>query len=240
MADPSHVPYLFRMLPKWIQTVNGLKVATGFGSVMDQYWVRAKEAAFCALPLFCPEEALYYHSVNRGVERWPGESVASWRARVVSAPKDLSWAGTDYGVVEALRALGLTAVIVRDAGVVYSAGTWTANPWVYDGASQWARQWVIITGHPWTLEHSTRTALAGAYASATAYGATGKIAGISASANEITTLIRTVRKWAAAVVETRILVVMRGRVFGYPAGSFSALYASDDSVVLDLGEVGSI
>ena len=235
----NHVDFLFRLLPAWLQTVNGLKLATGFGSVLDSYWERAKSAAMCALPLFCPDDALYWHAINRGVERWPGESVASWRSRIVSAPKDMLWVGTDRGVIGALAPLGMTAVIVRDAGIAYAGGTWISSPWVHDGTSQWARQWVIVTGHPWTLEYVTRTDINAAYATAALYGATGKAAGISASLVELDVLRRIVRKWSAAVVETRVLVVMRGRVWGYPSGAFNAIYSDDDSVVLDLGEVGT-
>lgn len=239
MAEPTHAEYLFGSLPKWLQTTNGLALSRGYGDYLDTWWLRAKDAAFCALPLFCPDDALEYHARNRGIERWPGESLDSWRARIVSAPRDLVWVGTDYGVYSALASIGLTCVIVRDSGRVYDGTSYTACPWEHDGTDQWARQWVIVTGHPWTLEYVSRADINASYSTAALYGATGKTAGISASLVELDVLRRIVRKWSAAVVETRVLVVMRGRVWGYPSGAFNAIYSDDDSVVLDLGEVGT-
>lgn len=82
------------------------------GDAKDDEVDRLKRALKARMPLLAQPDAVAEIGIERGVERLPGESDASYAQRVVHAWESWQWAGTPYGVLVALSDLGYPGAVL--------------------------------------------------------------------------------------------------------------------------------
>lgn len=126
-----------RSYPPWLQHPKGYAWGRAFGMMKDAIADGAMAAVRARIVMLAPDDGLAYLGADLQIERGPGESADSYRARLQRAIPAWEKAGSDAGVVEQLAAIGLTARVKRN------------NQWDWDGhpgnvAPWWARMWVII------------------------------------------------------------------------------------------------
>jgi hypothetical protein len=87
------------LAPGWLRDPTGSAFLGAFGAVKDSLVTRAKDAVKARFPSMCPEDALALIAAERGIDRGPTESLASFRERVQAAWDVWRWAGTAYGLL---------------------------------------------------------------------------------------------------------------------------------------------
>lgn len=168
-----------------------------FGAVKDAIADAAKAAVKARLVELAPDDALAWIGRERNVERYPGETNAGYRARLLAAWETWFAAGTAAGLVAALGAAGFSSVGVYDTR---TAPPWWVGAWPPNGddampAATWSRFWIVIeTPHPWALR---RWGEGGSWGELGADG-TPLTWGSTATVREVALVRSIIRKWKAA------------------------------------------
>lgn len=108
--------------PGWLRRGAGDAWLEETGGALDQNLGRVRQAAKGPLPLSDDAEALAYVGRERQMVRGPAETEAAYRARCHDAWEAHAHAGSAYGILQQLRALGYTAtngnpVLVQQNGL---------------------------------------------------------------------------------------------------------------------------
>jgi hypothetical protein len=146
--------YRTSLMPTTMQRPAGQAFQGALGDVEDSLIDRAKQAVKARFPLLAPPGALTAIGVERQMPQGPGESTATYAARLVRAWDSWQWAGTPYGLLHAFADAGYPNVVLAqprgglqftlDAGgnlVISSNGTWTPT---YVGDPFWSRFDVVL------------------------------------------------------------------------------------------------
>lgn len=118
-------------IPRRFQNEWGLKFLRVVTGVFDAVTAEQEAAAWCGSPLYAPNDALEPIGWERGIERGPSETNASYRARLHGAWDAWEWAGTVSGVESQLVAYGLDPVIIEARAI---------DP----TDANWSRFWVVL------------------------------------------------------------------------------------------------
>ncbi len=121
-----------------LRDATGRAWAAGLGATKDALLRASQDALLAGAITRCPDDAVYRIGLDTNIERLPGESLDSYRARLRGAWETWSWAGTATGVRTALNLLGWWGVwlpTVREIG--------HPDPYTH----LWARFYVFITGN---------------------------------------------------------------------------------------------
>jgi hypothetical protein len=89
------------LAPGWLQDQWGRAFLGALGARKDAHVALLKEAAKCGMPSLCPVDALALLGAERGIDRGPAETEASYRGRVRAAWDTWRWAGTPFGLLAA-------------------------------------------------------------------------------------------------------------------------------------------
>jgi hypothetical protein len=109
----SYVDYILTDLaPPWLLTPEGQQWLRVKGRAADTLAARARESVKTRFVAECPDDALVKHGRDRQLVRATGESLASYRARLVGAWDAWMQAGTPAGIISQLNALGYSSVAV--------------------------------------------------------------------------------------------------------------------------------
>lgn len=127
--------------------------ATGNGDFDWGLVTRAKLAVKARFPGLAPSDALEKIGVERKMPRGPGETDASYAARLLAAWDTWPWAGTAFGVLSALKVAGYTAEVRIQNAIRYyldgagalvverrPAGEW----WIDATRAFWSRFVVLL------------------------------------------------------------------------------------------------
>ena len=199
VAQPYY-KYQPELLPPWMQDETGIPLAQAFGMVKDGMCEAAMQAVRARCIRTAPNDALDYAGQERSLPRMPGDTPASYLARLLAAWDLWSQAGTEQSIKTALGWLGLTNFKIF--GQTNTTGQrCTDGDWNWDGDSaNWARAWVVIyPPHPWVTD--------GTWSSPGIWGDGGTI-GSDASEQEVALIRYSVNAWRPAHVAVGIIVVM--------------------------------
>ena len=109
------------LAPPWLLRPNGAAFLGALGDGLDALAGSAKEAVKARLPLLGPADALPQIGAERGINRGPNETVASYRARLVAAWDLWQYGGTPRGLLGALFVAGYTSSTIQtQTGYQYS------------------------------------------------------------------------------------------------------------------------
>lgn len=198
--------YIFEQAPGWLQGRYGEKLITTIGFMEDVLADAAREAVKARFISTTQDDALKYHASERGLERMPNETLATWRSRLDGAHAAWAKAGTKNGILYALGNVGLTDGMGGFANAEISIYTYW--DWPSGDPEEWARFWVMID-HP----HP--------FGPAAEWGGTmvwGQFTwGIDADPAVIQLLKRLVRQWKAARDKAQINIIISGVAWGTPA-----------------------
>uniref|UniRef100_A0A7C3HVX3 Phage tail protein n=1 Tax=Meiothermus ruber TaxID=277 RepID=A0A7C3HVX3_MEIRU len=103
--------WLPELAPPWLQGPRGRALLEGWGKLLDEYASLAATAILARFAQLAPEDALNLLGAERGLTRYPGESLEAWRERVLGAWEYWRWSGTEYGLSVALFQLGYSSAI---------------------------------------------------------------------------------------------------------------------------------
>jgi len=104
--------WLPELAPPWLQQERGRALLAGWGQALDEYASLAATGLLARWAAIAPEDALNLLGTERGLTRYPGESLEGWRTRVLGAWEFWQWSGTEYGLAVALSQLGYASAIV--------------------------------------------------------------------------------------------------------------------------------
>lgn len=105
------------------------------GAEKDRTVERARQAVLAGAVTRCPADALPLLGADAQLEQLPGETAASFRARIAGAWDTWPWAGTRTGLGTIFTLLGLTVRLATAAEL-------SRTPW-----AQW---WAFASGTGWT------------------------------------------------------------------------------------------
>lgn len=133
--------YIFQQSPGFLRQKWGARLMGLVGLAADISAEGAQQAIaarFSQSPIF-PPDAYALIGSERSMPRFPSETLASYRERVLDAWNAWRNAGTEIGLIDQLSYFPVTAQIYTNAD------------WDWDGdASNWSRFWVVLTDHGWT------------------------------------------------------------------------------------------
>jgi hypothetical protein len=131
--------WLPELAPPWLQGPKGKALLAGWGQGLDEFASLAATGVLARWAALAPEDALNRLGAERGLTRYPGESLEAWRTRVLGAWEFWRWSGTEYGMGLALAQLGYNSAIV--AVWTYDTTRWSefdiylyADTRSYDGS----------------------------------------------------------------------------------------------------------
>lgn len=104
--------WLKNLAPGWFQGPEVGPLLEGLGQAKDEYLSRLLTGVLARFLYAAPEDAVNRLGSERGLNRYPGESLEGWRARVLGAWDFWQWSGTEYGMGLALSQLGYNSAIV--------------------------------------------------------------------------------------------------------------------------------
>jgi hypothetical protein len=116
-------------------------VVGSIGLMADLIAQRAREARKASLLTAesIPTDALPLKGYERLSPRYPADTDATYKARLIDSWERWKQGGSEQGMIAELEAYGLTDIsIVLD------------SEWDWDGEEYWSRFWVVIKGHAWT------------------------------------------------------------------------------------------
>lgn len=142
MVDLAGVPvttfagYLVSLIVGPMANRWGAAYARALGGSLDGAADAILEAGRVAGPGDAQDDALARLGWSRAIAQGQGEGLTSYRRRLVGAWDSWSWAGTRYGIAQAVSLLGFgTPAVV----------SWHAMPWDSD-ETRWPRLTVIFSG----------------------------------------------------------------------------------------------
>src|SRR6267142_201537 len=114
--------YRQSLVPTTMQRPVGQAFQGEIGDVEDAAMDRAKQSVKARFPLLAPPDALTAIGRERMIPQAPGESNASYAARLQDAWNTWPWAGTPFGVLRALYSSGYRNVVLAQVrgGVQYT------------------------------------------------------------------------------------------------------------------------
>ncbi|AZF88272.1 hypothetical protein [Meiothermus phage MMP17] len=104
--------WLVAISPPWLRGVRGSAFTGGLGEALDEHASLVATGVASRFANRAPEDAVNRLGAERGLTRYPGESLEAWRTRVLGAWEFWQWAGTEYGMGLALSQLGYNSAIV--------------------------------------------------------------------------------------------------------------------------------
>lgn len=132
----SFLSYAIQVSPPWMRGRMGAAWTEAKAIVFEVLADATREAIKARFPLIAPEDALPYLSSERGLEKMPAESVATWRERIWSAWDTWIWAGTKNGVQDAIDLADLFPTTSRS---IKEWWDWPNLP-----SAEWARFWLLV------------------------------------------------------------------------------------------------
>jgi hypothetical protein len=143
----SYEQWLVEQSPGWLQGPYGAGYVGTLGLTKDTVVDAVKQAIKARFIKLAPNDALGYIGDDRVIERYPVDTDATYRARLVAAWETWLYAGTDRGVIAAMNAAGFANVQIFNNLV----GPGFEMTWPPDSdAANWSRFWVVITDPQWT------------------------------------------------------------------------------------------
>lgn len=114
VVDPGALPQKPPVAPPWLTgDPNGRAFLQGIGQSLDDVAQRAREAVLASFPLYAPDDALPIIGQEVGMPQGVLEPRAAYRARLARAWDLWQWAGTAYGMLLALYAVGYPNPIIQ-------------------------------------------------------------------------------------------------------------------------------
>lgn len=222
--------------PPWLLGKWGRRWLYMTGLVFDALVEATRQAVKARFPTVAPDDAIPLIGKDRVLEPGLGESLDTYRARIIGAWEAWSWAGTEKGLIDQLKAWLPSAdwaLVANREWSVPPAGRPASADWdpghgkpgdpdyrpsrgyaAIDGDAWWSRMWVLLQGdHPWKVWHygdGTR------FGDALTYGSTALPFHVEAAA-------RIARRWKAGhEYVPHIIVNLDTVIYGtdVPYGSF--------------------
>lgn len=215
----SYADYLVQTAPMWMRLwPAGRDIMEVFGARIDDIKKRYEEAVLSWIPGTCPDDAVELHAAPRLVVRAPDESVDKFRLRVSRAASLLKYGGTALSILQSLQSIGLTAAVITDAGQVTTIadGVVMLSTWLPTDPTPF-RIKVVITGHPWSF---------------TGVSTPGYIPDTDMTTSDAERVVRMIKPYAPSHIESHVLVVIRGKLWGYT----ETAPADYNAFVVDLGK----
>nr|WP_170148224.1 phage tail protein [Meiothermus hypogaeus] len=103
--------WLPELAPPWLQGPRGRALLAGWGKALDEYAALVSTGLLVRVVMRAPEDALTLIGTERGLTRYPGESLEAFRARVLAAWDFWRWGGTEYGMRRWIEAAGYDVFI---------------------------------------------------------------------------------------------------------------------------------
>ena len=215
----KYFEYELELAPPWLAGAIAEKWHQVHGLVKDAVVEGAVSAIKARLLKQGPDDALSYAGTDRRIERVPGEPPTSYRARLLKAFEMWRLAGTKKAVVEALKVVGFSSVVVLENK------DWSASA----DPSAWWLFWVQlfppmpISPSGWSLGDGTRL------------GEKPLGFGSAADLPMLDLVRRIVRKWKAAhAICASLVFVFSGKLVGsgWHVGDGTTL--GGDAAYLDL------
>lgn len=136
------------LAPGWLRKPKAALFLEGFGLLLDELVTRAKDAVKQRFVLLCAPDALGYHGLERGLERFGIDTDATYRARLAIAWALWQLAGTAEGIVTLLAFAGFRTTAGVPIATVYSVLGGVPpgeSSWPPDGdLANWSRFWVFL------------------------------------------------------------------------------------------------
>jgi len=230
----SAVETIYKILPSWLMTGDGGKVAASLALMVDDFAARAKLALLARFPGYAPDDAaLAAMGRDRRIIRGINEPSAAYAARLSRAFDDHKTRGNPFAMLRQLRAYLQAPCVVRtvdrrgnwytiDADGVETAVINAAN-WNWDGGalSQWARFWVVIYPvngtNPWAV---TAGAIGDAGLWGGALGADPTLTiGTTATTDQVASVRSIIREWKPAGTTCEWIIVAFDDATFTPAGA---------------------
>jgi hypothetical protein len=207
-AAPTYADYVRdELAPPWLKRTDlDAGWLAAHGEVLDDLVARVRAAVKLRFVLDCVADALPYHGAARGLERYVGDTDASYRARLARAWELWQLAGTAAGIVAILNAAGFSHVAVYEALGAAAPGE---AVWPPDGdAANWSRFWVLIDASVGAYTpFAWKSVTWGSGGAGNRTWGSGWTWGSNATREQVATLRRIVRTWKPAhMVCAEILV----------------------------------
>lgn len=173
---------------------------------------QAVAARFTRSPIF-PPDAYELIGAERSMPRFPSETLAAYRERVLDAWNAWRNAGTEIGLIDQLSYFPVTAEVYANAD------------WDWDSDSEnWSRFWVVLTDHGWTDD--------GAWGDPGIWG-DGGTWGSSASLEEVRSIQALIRQWKPGhMVCVHVVVVLDENAWSpTPSGDWDRMENRSDAAI---------
>jgi len=190
--------YEVELAPPWLRGLWGERWHQAMGLVKDALAEGALQAVKARFLRGSPSDSLSYAGTDRQIERAPGESDDNYRARLQKAFTTWRLAGTNKGIIEALKVIGFPSV------TIFENKDWAASP----DPTAWWLFWVMLLSPlpfdgPWKLGDGTKL------------GEKPLGFGSAKDAALLELIRRVIRKWKAAhTILGKGIAVFDGKVLG--------------------------
>jgi len=206
---------------RWARAYYGERVTVGFIGLMSDMIAegvsQTVKARFEDAPTF-PADALAYVGGNKSIERYPGDTDATYKARTKQAFSSWEEAGTRHALLRELSAFGYPGALL------YEDWEWSRPPQPW-----WSQFWVLFPDGTHSVAPSTVQ-----YGSGELYGPSGLMYGVTGiTAAELSGLRRIIKKWKRASSICRGLIFVTGGIVygqGITYGS-GAVYGGTQVIV---------
>lgn len=124
-------------VPRWLQGTVGSGYLGSFGRVLDIVNDSLRQAVLARVVRVAPVDGLQWIARERNMPRYPGDTDATWRARLELAWPLWQFGGTAQGILTALASAGFTNAAIFSAN---QSGPPAVAPWPPTGTSaNWSR-----------------------------------------------------------------------------------------------------
>lgn len=142
--------YLTKLVPPWLQRAAGSLFLGAHGDALDELVAKAKDATKAGFVGLAPSDALPYHGLERLLPRWPTETDAEHRARLVAAWDTWATAGTSDGPLDEGGSYGLAGML----RAALPGATVLIRPYNYPyrgplRRGYWSEFWVVLKNTGW-------------------------------------------------------------------------------------------
>lgn len=145
--------WLPALAPPWLQGPRGRALLSGWGQLLDEHASLIATGVLARFVERAPEDALNLLGTERGLVRFPGESLEAYRARVLAAWEFWSWVGTRYGMERYLAAAGYRVFIrehyLDDRAIWAEFSVWLWPEVTVYTTDRWNEEGVWDDGSPW-------------------------------------------------------------------------------------------